>query len=449
MRIARTKRARLAAAATLAFVLCLAAVALAQSSPVAQPAVPSLAGLFAPGSIWIEGEATVKTNVPPNPWLKGDNLKLLSGGDALTGLVKPAALPSPCFALYKFDCPASGDYDLYFRHGYRDNIGAMRYRFVKLGADGTPVARPGDDEGWLAFDLGVTPRDRQQLGLYRTLEWSKQQRVALEQGTYYLDLQITGPNPGQASKPDADIWIAIDAICLTTQPVAAKWDAAWVPAPTSATSASLAQAQAATPAQAAPTFVWIEGEAAEKTNIPANGANAWLKGDDPKLLSGGDALAGLLKPAELPSPCFALYRFDCPVEHTYDVYLRHGTMANLAAMRYRFVKLGADGNALKEPGVEEGWLRFDRDAAVIESRFIGEHRTIEWSKQQQVRLAAGPYRLDLQITGKNPAWDRTADIWIEIDAICLTAGPFTPSGILKPGEKPEAAGAPAASANYY
>jgi hypothetical protein len=196
------------------------------------------------------------------------------------------------------------------------------------------------------------------------------------------------------------------------------------------------------------TFVWIEGENTEKTNVPIL---AWVKGENPKLLSAGDALSGLSKPNVLPNPCFALYQFVSPADGTYDLYFHHGTMGNLGAMRYRFVKLGADGKPVNQPGAEEGWLKFDFDVTVLDSQSTGKFRTVDWSKQAQVHLDKGTYFLDVQFTGLNPKKvnDATADVWIMIDAICLTTEPFTPSGILKPGEKPAAPGAAAASANYY
>lgn len=224
------------------------------------------------------------------------------------------------------------------------------------------------------------------------------------------------------------------------------------PIPGAKPTPAVAQAAASptvTPTPKAPAaYVWIEGENTEKTNVPIN---AWVKGENPKLLSAGDALSGLSKPSVLPNPCFVLYQFDCPAEGTYDLYFRHGTMANIGAMRYRFVKLGADGKPVKQPGAEEGWLKFDHEAAVQDSQITGQFRTIEWSKQPQVRLEKATYYLDLQVTGLNPAkvTDKTADVWILIDAICLTTQPFTPSGAQKPGEKPGAPGSPAANDTYY
>ena len=201
----------LVVAATLTVLVGAAGAAMAQAPAGAKPTASS-------AFVWIEGETVEKTNVPVHGWLKGDNLKMLSGGDALTGMAKPTALPSPCFITYTFDSPADGTFDLYIRHGYMASLGAMRYRFVKLGADGQPSRKMGDEEGWLKFDQDATTLDRQQIGQFRTIGWTKQQQVPLEKASYQLDVQVTGPNPGRASDPAADVWIAIDAICLTKEP---------------------------------------------------------------------------------------------------------------------------------------------------------------------------------------------------------------------------------------
>ena len=62
-------------------------------------------------SVWIEGESALKTNLSANPWMKGDNPKLLSGGDAFACLNDNSnPLPKPGFVLWKIDVPEAGDY---------------------------------------------------------------------------------------------------------------------------------------------------------------------------------------------------------------------------------------------------------------------------------------------------------------------------------------------------
>jgi hypothetical protein len=188
-------------------------------------------------------------------------------------------------------------------------------------------------------------------------------------------------------------------------------------------------------AQAA--VVWIEGEDTHKSNFPSN---PWAKGDNPKLLSGGDAFGGLANNrTELPSPAFLLYKVAIPEDGSYLFYLRHGYAGNMGEFRVRFVALGADGKPVKVPGPEEGWMKIDWDVPVVDRIPIGQHRTIEWTKHEAVKLTKGSYLLDLQCTGPN-AKQTAADppAWGLIDAICLTTEPFTPRGALKPGEQPKA-----------
>ncbi len=178
-----------------------------------------LAGLTGFGAtyVWIEGESAIKNNLNPNPWVKGDNPALLSGGDALACLNdNENKLPNPAFVLWKMDVPEDGDYHVYFRHGFMGHCGQMRYRFIELGADGKPFAKPGPEEGWNTFDLDAKEMDRQPTGQWRTIEWSKQSPVTLKKGQYYLDLQVTAPNPGHTN--DQLVWTLIDAICLTKEP---------------------------------------------------------------------------------------------------------------------------------------------------------------------------------------------------------------------------------------
>lgn len=389
--------------------------------------------LSVPPFVWVEGESALETNVPnkmTNPaqkWLNGDNISLLSGGDTLAGLAKASAFPKPCYANYRFDSPAAATYKAWFRHGSMTAIGAFRYRFLRLGGDGQPVKKLGAEDGWLRFDTSAQVSDIITIGQFRTLGWSKQAEVRLEKGAYALELQFTGPNPSRAGDPNADVWVSIDAICL----VAGAFTPQGALKP--------GEAEAAAGAHEAAGYVWIEAEAAEHTNVSP--PSLWLKGDRPTLLSHGDALTAQFKAASLPKPCFANYRFASPADGLYDVWFRHGYMGNIGAMRYRFVKLDADGKPIAQPGPDDGWEAFDQKAPVANRVSTGQFRSIEWSKQGQAHLEKSNYRLELQVTGPNPnkESDANADLWVVLDAICLTTQPFTPSGATKPGEQPETA----------
>ncbi len=185
----------------------------------------AMAALVAAGSlcaaevVWIEGESATKTNLEANPWVKGDNPKLLSGGDAFSCINEKSSLPNPGFVLWKFDVPAAGQYHTYFRHAFTGHLGKMRFRFVKLGADGAPVAKPGPEEGWVDFDLDSKVMDQISTGQWRTVEWTRQAPVNLEQGSYLLDMQVTDSHPSKVAEGGkAPIWTMFDVICLTTEP---------------------------------------------------------------------------------------------------------------------------------------------------------------------------------------------------------------------------------------
>ena len=195
-------------------------------------------------------------------------------------------------------------------------------------------------------------------------------------------------------------------------------------------------------------FVWIEGESAYKSNMPQN---PWQKGDNPKLLSGGDAFAGAADNREsLPNPAFILYKATIPEDGSYFIYLRHGYAGNMGEMRIRFVALDATGKPVKPPGAEEGWTKIDWDVPVVDRISIGQFRTIEWSKQEAVKLTKGNYIMDVQITGPNAhRTEANPPTWAVIDVICLTTEPFTPRGALKPGEEAKTPEAGKAGGSYY
>ncbi len=196
------------------------------------------------------------------------------------------------------------------------------------------------------------------------------------------------------------------------------------------------------------TVVWIEGESALKTNLKTN---PWVKGDNPKMLSAGDALACINDNTDkLPKPGFVLWKIDVPEDGEYQVYFRHAYKGHLGQMRYRFVKLGADEKPVKKPGADEGWNTFDLDAKVMDQQPNGQHRSIEWTKQAPVKLEKGSYFLDLQVTEPGPAHLTDSLVWTMIDVICLTKEPFTPNGATKPGEAPaKTSGAAAGTGDYY
>lgn len=200
-------------------------------------------------------------------------------------------------------------------------------------------------------------------------------------------------------------------------------------------------------ASAAP-FIWIEGESAIKTNLQTN---SWVKGDNPKLLSGGDAFACINERDNLPKPAFATWEFQVEEPGTYHLYIRHAWKGHCGESRYRFIKLGDDGKPVKPPAPDEGFTAFDLDSPVMDQKPNGQHRSVEWSRCDPVELEKGKYFFNLQITGPNPGKVKEANppIWTMIDCICLSKEPFTPNGYVKPGEKAAAGAAAPAGGDGY
>ena len=180
-------------------------------------------------------------------------------------------------------------------------------------------------------------------------------------------------------------------------------------------------------------FIWVEGEAVLNTN---GKSNPWLKGDNPKLLSGGDALGLLHKPSDLPIT--AIWKITVPEAGLYHFYMRGGYPGHSPVTRIRFVKLGPDGKPVKRPGPEEAWIDLDiQNTEATDLRATGQHRTINWQRFAPIELEAGDFIFELQGQKKD-----TDPVWMVYDAFVFTKEPFLPSGLAKPGEtiSPDAAG---------
>lgn len=186
-------------------------------------------------------------------------------------------------------------------------------------------------------------------------------------------------------------------------------------------------------------FVWIEGETVLNTN---GKQNPWMKGDNPKLLSGGDAFGVLAKPSDLPIG--AIWKITVPADGLYHFYMRNGYPDHNPETRIRFVKLGPDGKPVSRPGPEEGWIDLDiYNTDAIDQRSIGQHRSINWQRFAPIELAAGDFIFELQGKKKD-----TDPVWMVYDAFVLTTEPFIPSGTTKPGETLSPDGAGAAGSLY-
>ena len=167
--------------------------------------LPALASV-----VWIEGESYLNTDADTNPWGKGTNPALLSGGDAFAALEKAARLPRT--VIWKASIPEDGMYHFYMRAGWPGHSGKTRVRFVQLGEDGKPVNRPGPDEDWI--DLGnklVDYKDNRSIGKHRNIGWQRFDPVQLSAGEYILELQVYEKN-------NDPVWMTYDAMVLTTEP---------------------------------------------------------------------------------------------------------------------------------------------------------------------------------------------------------------------------------------
>ena len=191
-------------------------------------------------------------------------------------------------------------------------------------------------------------------------------------------------------------------------------------------------------------LIWIEGESYTKTNMQGN---QWPKGNDPRLLSGGDALAWLSPREKAELPNYAIWEVSIPEDGKYQFYAREFYKGTGSQWRYRFVSK-TDIAAGKRPGPEEGWTEADPDAAGLDTVGMGANIAMQWVKYSAIDLKKGDYVMDLQViatAGKGSS----GDYLVNFDCFVLTTEPFIPRGGTKPGAKPAGGDAKGGGASYY
>lgn len=194
-------------------------------------------------------------------------------------------------------------------------------------------------------------------------------------------------------------------------------------------------------AEAAPPFIWIEGENFASDSFLKKPADQWLKGMGRDLLSGGDALSWgpALKDAP-PPPHLLRWDFRVEMPGTYRFWAREFYQGTGSAWRYRFQsKSGAPGE----------WRLADKDDPSYDLASLGPYRAVTWIRYGTQTLTTGDWHLEIEILGAGGGG--RADTYVVVfDAFLLTQGPFLPRGARKPGEAaPAPRTPPPAKADYY
>ena len=181
-------------------------------------------------------------------------------------------------------------------------------------------------------------------------------------------------------------------------------------------------ATAAAKAAEPPAFVWIEGEQPTKTNIQPN-LSGW---GHTEFLSDGKWLHLSLDPAkveqELPAEGALLeYAFAAPKDAKYEVWNRVG----LEFVRSPFDWRLDGGDWASVAPTELTWDCMELDYWC----------EVAWLRLGEAQLAKGNHKLEIRLPKTKDDKGKTARILYASDALCLSAGAFSPNSKFRPGEE--------------
>lgn len=190
------------------------------------------------------------------------------------------------------------------------------------------------------------------------------------------------------------------------------------------------------PVAAAPTFVWIEGEATASTNLKPSIAG-WGRKEflsDEKWLHvsiEADKVA-----AELPTEGGLLsYELTIPSSGEWEVWNRIGFEFARSAFEWR---------------IDNGpWTLVKPDELTTDLMEIAEWCEVAWLKMGVRALDAGKHTLTIRLPHGKDDKGKPARALYASDALCLTQGPFQPHGALKPGERRPTTEDAEAAANVF
>jgi hypothetical protein len=168
----------------------------------------------------------------------------------------------------------------------------------------------------------------------------------------------------------------------------------------------------ALPAMASTSWIWVEGEKPQETNITPHPwyANAVQKAQ----LSEGDFLAHF----SADGPGRATYSFEATSAGDYDLWIR----ANPVQTKYTYAVNGGAPQLIDMAREQSGSLNIAADNAP-------DLRFIAWAKAGTVTLKAGPNTIAFVFEGKTDT-----NFHGSLDCFVFTQGAFTPMGTAKPDE---------------
>ncbi|HPD15539.1 MAG TPA: hypothetical protein PLE19_11340 [Planctomycetota bacterium] len=164
-----------------------------------------------------------------------------------------------------------------------------------------------------------------------------------------------------------------------------------------------------TAAEQAPSFIWVEGEAARSNSMHRH--PWWYDKVKKDQLSGGDFISNWSdKPGE------ATYAFAAPVARTWVLWVR----ANPVGTQLSYRLDGGD------------WARIDMSSSQVGNVNIAEDgkidlRFLAWANVGEVKLAQGAHTIEFRMDSANNNHGM-------LDCFVFADAAFRPEGILKPGQ---------------
>ena len=181
-----------------------------------------------------------------------------------------------------------------------------------------------------------------------------------------------------------------------------------------------------------PSFVWLEGEQPAKVvglkpNMSGWGHKEFLSEekwlhvsvDADKVEKEVPAEGGLLE-----------YAFSAPKEAKYEVWMRVGLEFVRSVFEWRIV-----GGTSASREQDAAWATAKPTDLTTDCMELDFWCEVAWLKVGDTQLATGDHKLEIRLPKTKDDKGKTARILFALDAVCLTAGEFSPNSRFKPGDE--------------
>ncbi len=335
--------------------------------------------VFADEAVWIEGESSPMNTFNRHEWYSAQNVD--ASALSANGWLAHYAESAQAVAQYEFTIREGGSYTWWLRC----NPHQAAYAYSLDGGEFQPIDT-------------TDARDRQNLrteGIdIRFIAWVKVAEVDLAPGTHRLMLKVL--------QGEREAHGGIDAMCFANY----GWSPSGVGKPKAAEATPLAGGARA--GQGTGEYVWIEGEAVDRSSFNQHG---WYSASDVdrKALSGGQWLAHY----DEARPGAAEWRFRIRQGGRYTWWIR----LNPFQVNHRYAIDGSQPKKLPVVDVRE------QNNVLSQGRDI---RQIGWVKGGEFELSPGMHTLVLQVEkGGREAHGA-------VDCMAFVNFPWAPTGTSKP-----------------